>query len=93
MDVGCSIAAVNLLGAHPMARALYNMVIVYLLVELHCGYNMPWMVHNVVPFGLMGGPVRHDTHHRLGKVYFQKFFTYIDNALGYVEAEADRKSD
>ena len=37
VDVGCSILAVNLLGAHPLARALYDVIVVYLLCELHCG--------------------------------------------------------
>eukprot|EP00052_Salpingoeca_macrocollata_P032649 m.6167 g.6167 ORF g.6167 m.6167 type:complete len:285 (-) comp4003_c0_seq2:49-903(-) len=83
-DVGCSVVAVNVVGAHPLSRALYDMLIVYLLVELHCGYDMPWMWHNVVPAGLMGGPPRHDRHHMDGRFYFQKFFTYIDNTLGFV---------
>lgn len=37
LDVGCSIAALNLIGGHPLSRALFNIVIVYLLVELHSG--------------------------------------------------------
>ena len=37
VDVGCSILAVNVLRAHPLSRAVYNAIIVYLLVELHCG--------------------------------------------------------
>ena len=45
-------------------------------------YDMPWMLHNVVPFQLVGGPVRHDKHHMHGSHYFQKFFTYLDNAFG-----------
>lgn len=42
------------------------------------------MLQNVVPFGLWGGSARHDAHHRHGTVYYQKFFTYIDNFLGTV---------
>jgi len=82
LDVGCSIVGVNLIGAHPLCRAIYNVVIVYLLVELHCGFDMPWMMHNVAPRGWMGGPRRHDLHHAAGKHYFQKFFCYIDDAFG-----------
>ena len=37
IDVACSVVAVNLLRAHPLARVIYNVVIVYLLVELHSG--------------------------------------------------------
>ena len=39
IDVGCSIAALRLLHAHPLSRSLYNFVITGLLTELHCGYN------------------------------------------------------
>ena len=52
LDVGCSIIAVNALGAHPLSRAVYDVVIVWLLVELHCGYDFPWASHNVVPNGV-----------------------------------------
>eukprot|EP00892_Ulva_mutabilis_P008331 jgi/Ulvmu1/5870/UM025_0132.1 len=84
LDVGCSIAALNLVGAHPLSRSVYNVVIVWLIIELHAGYNFPWMLQNVVPFGIWGGSTRHDAHHQYGTVYYQKFFTYLDNAFGNV---------
>jgi hypothetical protein len=37
LDVGCSIAALNIVQAHPLSRSVYNAVIVYLLIELHSG--------------------------------------------------------
>ena len=37
LDVGCSIAALNLVRAHPLSRTVYNAVIVYLIIELHSG--------------------------------------------------------
>lgn len=40
LDVACSIAALNLCRAHPMSRCVYNVVIVYLLTELHSGEFM-----------------------------------------------------
>jgi hypothetical protein len=46
------------------------------------GYDFPWMLQNIIPFGLWGGSVRHDAHHLYGTVYYQKFFTYIDTFLG-----------
>lgn len=51
------------------------------------GYDFPWMLQNVVPFGLWGGAARHDAHHQNGTVYYQKFFTYIDDLLGTVLPE------
>lgn len=86
-DVGCSIIALNVLKCHPLSRAIYNVVIVYLIAELHSGYDMPWMLQNVVPFGLWAGSRRHDYHHRCGKLYFQKFFTYLDNAMILISSE------
>ncbi|KAG1653268.1 hypothetical protein FOA52_002728 [Chlamydomonas sp. UWO 241] len=82
LDVACSVAALNLVRAHPMSRAVYNVVIVYLLVELHSGYEFPWMLQDVVPCGLMAGSRKHALHHRYGNVCYQKFFTYIDAAMG-----------
>ena len=37
LDVGCSIAALNVAKAHPLSRSVYNVVIVFLLLELHSG--------------------------------------------------------
>jgi cholesterol 25-hydroxylase len=68
LDVGCSIVAVNALGAHPLSRAVYDVVIVWLLVELHCGYDFPWASYNVVPNGvsrLNSSPLRNTPMIRL----------------------------
>ena len=77
-----SIASLNLLGTHPLARALYNIVIIGLLLELHCGFDFPWALHNLVPFGLMHGPPGHEIHHKRGKVNYAKFFSYLDWLCG-----------
>ncbi|KAJ9459750.1 hypothetical protein DIPPA_11441 [Diplonema papillatum] len=79
VDVAASIAALNLIGAHPLSRALYNVVIVYLLCELHSSWNLPWQLQRLVPFGLWGGSVRHEAHHAKGSCNYQKFFTYLDD--------------
>ena len=39
LDVGCSIAALNIVKAHPLSRSVYNIVIVYLIIELHSGVH------------------------------------------------------
>eukprot|EP00903_Cladosiphon_okamuranus_P006554 g6402.t1 len=92
MDVVCSVFAINLLRLHPLSRAVYNVVIIGLITELHAGYDLPWQLHNVVPFGLLGGPPRHEIHHREGKVYMQKFGTYLDELFGFVPRDAGRSS-
>ena len=81
-DVMCSIAALNLIGSHPISRSLHNVVIIGLLCELHAGYDLPWGLHNLVPFQILGGPPRHDYHHKHGRYYQQKFFTFLDKAFG-----------
>lgn len=81
-DVACSIAALNLIRAHPLSRAVYNIIVIYLITEAHCGYDFPWMLHNIVPSHAVAGPVLHDLHHTNGNCNFQKFFTYLDYMNG-----------
>ena len=53
-------------------------------------YDFPWQLHNLVPLGILGGPPRHDRHHREGGVYLQKFGTYLDEAFGFVPGDRGR---
>ena len=82
IDVICSIAGLRLMKAHPLSRSLYNIVITFLLVELHCGYDFAWSPQHLLPFNLMSGARKHHEHHRVGNVNFQKFFNYFDNLIG-----------
>lgn len=81
VDVVCSIAALRLLRAHPLSRAIYDIVITFLLVELHCGYDAPWTPQNILP-SVFAGSRRHHHHHRSGRKYYQKFFKYLDDSVG-----------
>jgi sterol desaturase/sphingolipid hydroxylase (fatty acid hydroxylase superfamily) len=85
LEVGFSIVALNLLSVHPLARSLYNVVITFLLTELHCGFDFPWSPQNVVPFGLVTGSRRHHYHHRNGRHYYQKFFFTFDRLFGFYQ--------
>ena len=87
LEVGFSIIALNLLGAHPISRSLYNLIITFLLTELHCGFDFPWTPQNVVPFGLATGSRRHHFHHRNGKHYYQKFFFHVDRLFGFFQKD------
>ena len=87
IDVGFSIIALNALGVHPVARSIYNCVIIFLLVELHCGFDFPWTPQNVVPFGLATGSRRHHFHHRFGQHYYQKFFFTLDRLCGFFQKD------
>jgi sterol desaturase/sphingolipid hydroxylase (fatty acid hydroxylase superfamily) len=87
MEVGFSIVALNALGAHPLSRTIYNCIIVFLLTELHSGFDFPWTPQNVVPFGLATGSRRHHYHHRNGKHYYQKFFFTVDRLFGFFQKD------
>jgi len=85
VDVGISILALNYIGCHPLSRTFYNIIITFLLTELHCGFAFPWTPQFVVPFGLATGSKGHHFHHRFGKHYYQKFFCHVDKLFGFVQ--------
>jgi hypothetical protein len=68
--------------AHYLTRAIFDVIIVYLLVELHSGIDAPWMIANVIPWRIWGGSREHFHHHVDGSCSFQKFFTYADRLFG-----------
>lgn len=43
-----------------------------------------------MPSGWMQGPVLHDLHHKVGRVNFQKYFTYLDYLAGTLQLQPDR---
>jgi sterol desaturase/sphingolipid hydroxylase (fatty acid hydroxylase superfamily) len=90
-DVFCSVITLNTLRAHPLSRSLFNVVAIYWIVEAHSGMNMPWMVHNIVPYNIFAGAVVHDLHHKKGNVNFQKFFTYLDYLFGSLQLKEQVK--
>ena len=79
IDVLCSVAALSVSSAHPLSRAIYDIIIVFLLCELHSGWSFPFQLQHVIPYEIWGGSVRHAKHHLHPSVYYQKFFTYIDD--------------
>ena len=70
--------ALKLFNSHPLTRMLFVPVFVWLLVENHTGYDLPFGLHRVIPFNLYGGSVKHYKHHMHGLRYYQPFFTYLD---------------
>jgi sterol desaturase/sphingolipid hydroxylase (fatty acid hydroxylase superfamily) len=42
LDVAASVMAVNLTRAHPLSRTVCNVVIVWLIIELHSGALRTW---------------------------------------------------
>ena len=64
---------------HPASKLAHNVVVTWLLIEAHSGFDLPFMSHRLLP-GLLGGAVRHQWHHDTGKGAFQQFFRYLDDA-------------
>lgn len=70
---------------HSLSRIIHNIVITYLLTEIHAGYDGWWCTHNVYPVNLMlCGAKCHEIHHQTGIVHYQQFFTYLDVLFGTV---------
>lgn len=86
-QVMANVLVLRTLGLHPMTRALHNICVTYLLTETHSGYDMPWMLHNVLPHGILGGSPAHEEHHNGGKRHYQQFFLYLDYFIGAVDKE------
>jgi len=64
---------VALAPKHPLSRVLHNLLVTYLLVEAHSGYDLPWMSHRAFP-AVFGGARAHDAHHVHGDRHFHQFF-------------------
>lgn len=70
---------------HALARLLHNVLVTYMLTEIHSGYDAPWSMHNVWPRAC-GGAKRHEVHHRDGTVYYAEFFSVLDDLCGTTAA-------
>ncbi|XP_075010746.1 cholesterol 25-hydroxylase [Calonectris borealis] len=77
-------AAINpvLLGCHPLTEMIFFLVNIWLSVEDHSGYDLPWSTHRLVPFGLYGGSPHHDLHHLKFKSNYAPYFTHWDKIFG-----------
>ena len=74
---------------HILSRLIHNVIVTYLLTESHSGYNFSWMSHNIWP-EFLGGAPRHERHHKDGRVYYQQFFTYLDDAMGWTDQDVQQ---
>lgn len=85
VERGAIVVAANyslkLFSAHPLTRLVFVVVFLWLLVDNHTGYDLPWSPHRIAPSGIMGGPAAHHAHHTNGGKHYQPFFTYLDACL------------
>ena len=85
-DVVCAVAALMILKANALSRAVFNVIAIFFIVEAHSGMDFPFSASNIIPGGLLAGPRAHDLHHQLGDRNFQKFFTYLDRLFSSSDA-------
>jgi len=70
--------SLNIIGAHVLTRTLFVPLFVWLLVEIHCGMDLPWGYEKVLPSGWGGGARKHMRHHNVGNGGFEPFFCWWD---------------
>ena len=70
--------SLNIIGAHVLTRTVFVPVFVWLLVELHCGMDVPWGYEKVLPKGWGGGARKHMRHHNKGDGGFEPFYCWWD---------------
>lgn len=77
-------AAANptLLGCHPLTELTFFMLNIWLSVEDHSGYDLPWATHHLLPLSLYGGTRHHNLHHLNAKCNYAPYFTHWDRLAG-----------
>ncbi|XP_075998139.1 cholesterol 25-hydroxylase-like protein 1, member 1 [Genypterus blacodes] len=71
-----------LLKCHPMTTWCVTVFSIWMSVEDHIGYDLPWTLNHVVPFGLLGGAPAHDMHHQRPSSNYAPFFSHWDRIFG-----------
>uniref|UniRef100_A0A8C5SLD3 Cholesterol 25-hydroxylase n=1 Tax=Laticauda laticaudata TaxID=8630 RepID=A0A8C5SLD3_LATLA len=71
-----------LLRCHPLTEMTFFVANIWLSVEDHSGYDLPWSTHRLVPFGLYGGAPHHDLHHLKFRFNYAPYFTHWDRLFG-----------
>ncbi|XP_028270391.1 cholesterol 25-hydroxylase-like protein [Parambassis ranga] len=67
-------------GCHPLSEGTFHLLNSWMAVEDHCGYNLPWALHRLLPG--MGGAPFHQTHHTLRSGNYAPYFTHWDHLFG-----------
>ncbi|KAJ3596790.1 hypothetical protein NHX12_003191 [Muraenolepis orangiensis] len=73
-----------LLKCHPFTTWCVTVFSIWMSVEDHIGYDLPWALNRLVPLGLLGGAPAHDMHHQKPSCNFAPFFSHWDRVLGTV---------
>ncbi|XP_078540743.1 cholesterol 25-hydroxylase-like protein 1, member 2 [Lissotriton helveticus] len=71
-----------LLRCHLLTTWVFMLFHVYVSVEDHSGYDLPWSTSRLVPFGIYGGPTKHDMHHQKPMSNYAPHFAHWDKLFG-----------
>ncbi|XP_061630315.1 cholesterol 25-hydroxylase-like protein 1, member 1 [Phyllopteryx taeniolatus] len=71
-----------LLKCHPLTTWCVMVLSIWMSVEDHIGYDLPWGLNRLVPFGLLGGAPAHDMHHQRPNSNYAPFFSHWDRIFG-----------
>ncbi|KAM3867741.1 cholesterol 25-hydroxylase-like protein [Diretmus argenteus] len=69
-----------LVGCHPLSEAFFHLLNSWLAVEDHCGYDLPWALHRLLP--CLGGAPHHQAHHSQPWGNYAPYFTHWDHLCG-----------
>ncbi|KAJ0067606.1 hypothetical protein NL108_008764 [Boleophthalmus pectinirostris] len=69
-------------GCHPLSEALFHFLNSWLAIEDHCGYDLPWGLHRLLPSLGLGGAPFHQLHHTKHKWNYAPYFTHWDLLFG-----------
>ncbi|XP_038560660.1 cholesterol 25-hydroxylase-like [Micropterus salmoides] len=67
-------------GCHPLSEAFFHLINSWLAVEDHCGYDLPWALHRLLP--CLGGAPYHQAHHSTYSGNYAPYFTHWDLLFG-----------
>ncbi|XP_053283598.1 cholesterol 25-hydroxylase-like protein 1, member 1 [Pleuronectes platessa] len=70
------------LKCHPLTTWCVTFFSIWMSVEDHIGYDLPWTLNHLVPFGLLGGAPAHDMHHQRPSSNYAPFFSHWDIIFG-----------
>lgn len=75
-------------GCHPLSEAFFHLINSWLAVEDHCGYDLPWALHRLLP--CMGGAPFHQAHHTFHSGNYAPYFTHWDHLFGTYRASVQK---
>ncbi|XP_028851282.1 cholesterol 25-hydroxylase [Denticeps clupeoides] len=75
-----AIISTVIVGCHPMSELLFHLLNSWLAVEDHCGYDLPFSFHRVIP--IFGGARFHQAHHEKLKGNYAPYFKHWDWLFG-----------